>query len=160
MRIAVLASVTLLGIGAISGAEASSAISQSQRSHTSHHQPAHLWLLETSHHRFVQIRRVVHLPAGQVVEHFRFHINAKFPERGLLVVPRGARVSVYAHSRGGVMGLSIYRWGGKNCRHDGKRDVCRQDWEHCPLVSGAWRVAVIKKTEAPVVARVRLVFVR
>ena len=122
-----------------------------------------------SHHAPVVVARSFQLPAGRTHARFNFRVDAKFPDRARLVVSRDTRVSVAAHSRDRDMQLWIatrpwtmwwhQRWAG-HCRHARGRDVCTEEFEHCPLVRGPWTATVRKTSASPAFVRVRFVFVR
>lgn len=108
----------------------------------------------------VTVERTLTLPAGPASVSFRFTVDAVYPDRVVLVVPHGAAVSVAARSLDGrmVLGASTRRWQ-TSCGRRGAVDVCSQPLESCPLTDDRWRMTVRKTSAAPVVVRVRLVFV-
>jgi hypothetical protein len=109
----------------------------------------------------VKVERTVRLPAGVAKRSFRFRLRASYADRVRLVVPRGAAVSVLARTVDGLMGIGVStrpRQG--QCRHGRSVDICDQPQEWCPLSDYRWRVTVRKASAAPVLARVRFVFVR
>lgn len=108
----------------------------------------------------VTVERTLALPAGPSGASFAFTVKAIYPDRVVLIVPHGAAVSVTARSRDGKMVLGASSGlRPTSCRRRGAVDVCSQSLEWCPLTDDGWRATVRKKSAAPVVVRVRLVFV-
>ncbi len=106
------------------------------------------------------VERTLVLPSGPASVSFRFTVDAVYPDRVDLVVPHGAAVSLIARSLDGkmVLGASTRPWQ-TPCRRRGAVDVCSQPMEWCPLTDDRWRATVRKRSAAPAVVRVRLVFV-